>query len=74
MMLDKRNSSLSLGLLFSTGLKDDYVQNGSFDPENPNFYLGTRTITEAKFSSFGILLGYTYYIPDGSRSDRDPGN
>ena len=74
MMLDKRNSSLSLGLLFSTGLKDDYVQNGGFDPENPNFYLGTRTITEAKFSSFGILLGYTYYIPHGSRSDRDPGN
>lgn len=60
--LDRENSSLSLGLLFSTGFKDDYEQNGSFDPENPNLYIGSRTITEAKYSNFGILLGYTFYF------------
>ena len=60
--LDRENSSLSLGLLFSTGSKDDYEQNGSFDPENPNLYIGSRTITEAKYSNFGILLGYTFYF------------
>lgn len=60
--LDRANSSLSLGLLFSTGLKDDYEQNGSFDPDDPDIYVGVRTITEAKYSNFGILLGYTFYF------------
>ena len=71
---DKENSSLSLGLLFSTGFKDDYQQNGSFDPENPDFYIGSRTITEARYGSFGILLGYTHYLRTGNRSDRNSGN
>lgn len=28
----------------------------------PDFYLGSRTITEARYSNFGILLGYTFYF------------
>lgn len=60
--LDRENSSLSLGLLFSTGLRDDYQQNGSFDPDDPDIFIGSQTITEAKYSSFGILFGYTFYF------------
>jgi hypothetical protein len=60
--LDRENSSLSLGLLFSTGLRDDYEQNGAFDPDDPDILIGARTVTEARYSSIGILFGYTYYF------------
>ena len=60
--LDRENSSLSLGLLYSTGSKGDYEQPGTFDPDNPDLVVGSTTITSAKYSNVGILLGYTFYF------------
>ena len=59
---NRKNSSLSLGLLLSGGTNDSYEQTGSFDPENPDLVAGSTTITKATYSSFGLLLGYTFYF------------
>ncbi len=60
--LNRKNSSLSLGLLLSSGSNDSYEQSGSFDPENPDLVAGSTTITKATYSNFGLLLGYTFYF------------
>jgi hypothetical protein len=60
--LNRQNSSLSLGLLLSSGSNDSYEQSGSFDPEDPDLVAGSTTITKATYSNFGILLGYTFYF------------
>ena len=59
---NRKSSSLSLGLLLSTGTNGNYEQSGSFDPENPDLVAGSTTITKATYSSFGLLLGYTFYF------------
>ena len=59
----RKNSSLSLGLLLSTGSNDSYEQTGSFDPEDPDLIVGSTTITKATYSNLGLLLGYTFYFP-----------
>lgn len=59
----RENSSLSLGLLYSTGTKDDYEQKGNLNnPTEGSLLKGATTITEAKYSSIGLLLGYTYFF------------
>lgn len=60
--LNRKNSSLSLGLLLSTGSNNSYEQTGSFDPEDPDLVAGSTTITNAKYSNLGLLLGYTFYF------------
>jgi hypothetical protein len=60
--LNRKNSSLSLGLLLSAGSNDSYEQSGSFDPEDPDLVAGSTTITKATYSNFGLLLGYTFYF------------
>jgi len=59
---NRRSSSLSLGLLLSTGTNNSYEQSGIFDPENPDLVAGSTTIAKATYSSFGLLLGYTFYF------------
>lgn len=59
---NKNNSSLSLGLLLSSGVNDSYEQSGSFDPDDPDLVKGSTTITKATYSNIGILLGYTFYF------------
>ncbi len=60
--VDRKNSSLSLGLLYSTGNTGKYEQTGNFDPNNIDLVEGTTTITNAKYSNIGLLLGYTFYL------------
>ncbi|GAA4311499.1 hypothetical protein GCM10023115_32850 [Pontixanthobacter gangjinensis] len=60
--LDHRNSSLSLGLLFSTGNTGKYEQPGNINPEDINLLEGSTTITRARYSNIGLLLGYTLYL------------
>lgn len=60
--IDRKNSSLSLGLLYSTGNTGDYEQTGNFDPNNVDLVEGTTTITSAKYSNIGLLIGYTFYL------------
>ncbi|MGB5191040.1 hypothetical protein [Robiginitalea sp.] len=67
--LNRKNSSLSLGLLLSAGSNDSYEQSGSFDPENPDLVAGATTITKASYSNFGLLLGYTFYFKKFSLND-----
>ncbi|WP_224485139.1 hypothetical protein [Robertkochia aurantiaca] len=61
---DKANSSLSLGLLFSTGKNDRYEQSGSINPslQEGDLLRGAVTITEASYTSLGVLFGFTYYF------------
>ena len=60
--LDHKNSSLSLGLLFSTGNTGKYEQPGNINPEDVNLLEGTTTITRASYNNIGLLLGYTLYL------------
>src|SRR5690606_31477659 len=60
--IDHKNSSLSLGLLFSTGSNNKYEQSGTIDPNEDNLLQGVRSITSAKYQSLGLLVGYTFYI------------
>ena len=54
-------SSLSVGLLFSTGKNDAYKQEGNLgNPSEGNLLQGSTTITKATFRSIGFLLGYTF--------------
>lgn len=60
---NRENSSLSLGLLFSTGTTGNYEQVGSLDePSESNLLEGATNITKASYSSIGLLLGYTFYF------------
>jgi long-subunit fatty acid transport protein len=69
---NRKNSSLSLGLLLSTGSNNSYEQSGSFDPEDPDLVAGSTTITKATYSNIGLLLGYTFYFKKFSLSE-NPG-
>ncbi|ETN94176.1 hypothetical protein [Zhouia amylolytica] len=61
--LKKQKSQLSLGLLYSTGVTNNYEQKGSLNnPAEGNLLQGSRTITKASYNSLGFLLGYTFYF------------
>ena len=61
--LKNEKTSLSLGLLLSTGKDNDYEQRGSLaNPAENNLVTGTVTITDASYFSAGLLLGFTYYF------------
>ncbi len=70
--LNRKNSSLSLGLLLSSGSNNSYEQTGGFDPDNPDLVAGTTTISKATYSNFGLLLGYTFYFRKFSLSGDAP--
>ncbi len=54
-------SSISVGLLFSTGSDPHHEQQGNLsDPTENNFLQGSTTIAKSSYSTFGLLLGYTY--------------
>lgn len=60
--INRQNSSLSLGLLYSTGKDNRYEQQGSFNPDELDLIQGSTTITNANYNNIGILLGYTFYF------------
>ena len=60
--IDRKNSSISLGLLYSAGKDNRYEQSGSFNPDDLNLIEGSTTITNANYSQIGLLLGYTFYL------------
>ncbi|WP_224491279.1 outer membrane protein transport protein [Robertkochia flava] len=61
--LKNERTSMSMGLLLSSGKDDSYEQRGNFgNPGENNLLTGTITITEANYFSAGILLGFTYYF------------
>lgn len=70
--IDHKNSSLSLGLLYSTGSSGKYEQPGNINPNDIDFVEGTTTITDARFNSIGLLVGYTFYLKKFRFKD-DPG-
>ncbi|MDN3204791.1 hypothetical protein [Algoriphagus sediminis] len=58
---EKERSSLTLGLVYSFGSTDDYIQENSFSNSNPNPPLeGALAITRAGYSNFGLLIGYSF--------------
>lgn len=62
-IIKKEQSSLTLGLVYSFGNTDAYVQESSFSESNPNPPLeGAFSITKANYSNIGLLLGYSFYF------------
>jgi len=59
---NRKQSSLSLGLLYSTGGTSNYEQNGNTNPDDLSFIEGATTITNANYNSIGLLLGYTFFF------------
>jgi hypothetical protein len=54
-------SKMSVGLLYSTGTNKSSEQSGNFEnPSEDNYLQGSTTITKATYSSFGLILGYTF--------------
>lgn len=59
--LSKGQSQLSLGLLYAFGADNNREIDGNLDsPTEDNFLQGATTITKAKYSSVGLLFGYTF--------------
>ncbi len=58
---EKERSSLTLGLVYSFGGTNDYIQENSFSSSDPNPPLeGALTITRASYSNIGLLIGYSF--------------
>lgn len=69
--IEQNNSNLSLGLLFSSGRNGKYRQAGNINPNDLDFVEGTTTITSAKFTSIGLLVGYTFNLKKFSFKKND---
>lgn len=56
-------SSISAGITTAFGKDNNREQPGNINNDTEsNLFRGTTAITKASYSSFGILLGYTYYF------------
>lgn len=59
--IKKGRSQMSIGLLYSFGTDNDRAQNDNLEnPSEGNFLQGSTTIVKAKYSSIGLLLGFTF--------------
>lgn len=59
----KEHSSLTLGLAYSFGGTDAYVQEASFTDSDPNPPIeGVLSIVKAKYSNIGAIIGYSFYF------------
>ncbi|MEP1954746.1 MAG: hypothetical protein ABJJ26_07400, partial [Algoriphagus sp.] len=59
--IKKSRSSLTLGLIYSFGSTQDYLQRGSFNNVEADQILeGALVITKASYSNFGLLIGYSF--------------
>lgn len=59
--LRKGRSSFSMGVLYSFGKDKAKVQEASYrSVREENFLQGATTITEAKYNTLGVMLGYSY--------------
>lgn len=59
--LTRKRSKMTVGILYSAGKDKSREQNGNFDhPSEDNFLQGGNILTKAVYSSFGLLLGYTF--------------
>jgi hypothetical protein len=59
--VSKGRSTISLGLLLSVGGDDNYYQGNNLGtPSEGNFLQGFTTITNASYSAFGALVGFSF--------------
>jgi hypothetical protein len=59
--IDRSRSSMSIGLLLSSGSNSRHQENGSLsNPSEDNLLQGIVNITSANYTSIGFLLGYTF--------------
>ncbi|MFC3880824.1 hypothetical protein ACFOSV_11580 [Algoriphagus namhaensis] len=60
-VFEKDRSSLTLGLVGSFGGTSSYIQENSFSSNGqPSDLEGALTITQAKYSNIGLLIGYSF--------------
>ena len=59
--IKKSRSSLTLGLIYSFGSTQDYLQRGSFNNVEADQLLeGALVVTKAGYSNLGLLVGYAF--------------
>ena len=59
--IKKSRSSLTLGLIYSFGSTQEYLQRGSFyNVEADQLLEGALVVTKAGYSNFGLLVGYAF--------------
>jgi hypothetical protein len=59
--IKKSRSSLTLGLVYSFGSTQEYLQRGSFyNAEAGQLLEGALVVTKAGYSNFGLLVGYAF--------------
>ncbi len=59
--IERERSSLTIGLIGSFGLNNNYLQDGSLENPDENLLLGgSLQLTESRYTAIGVLLGYTY--------------
>lgn len=61
--INNERTSISFGLLLSSGRDDEYEQQGNLaQVRESDLVKGTVTITEAKYFTAGFLFGFTYFF------------
>lgn len=61
--LQNNRTSISLGLLLSSGRDNNYEQSGNLaDIQESDLVRGTLKITKASYYTAGILFGFTYFF------------
>ncbi|PZX51923.1 hypothetical protein [Algoriphagus chordae] len=59
--IKKSRSSLTIGLVYSFGSTNDYLQRGSFNEVDADELLeGALVITKAGYTNIGLLVGYAF--------------
>lgn len=59
----KGKSGISIGLTAAFGADKHREETGDIDGGNEsNFFTNSLTVTEAKYSNIGLLIGYTYHF------------
>ncbi len=60
-----KSSELAMGLTYSFGSQDNYQQLANLNPDDrteDSFLFAENKKTSADYSSFGIIIGYTYFF------------
>ncbi|MFC5624685.1 hypothetical protein [Algoriphagus winogradskyi] len=59
--IKKSRSSLTLGIIYSFGSTQEYLQRGSFyNVEADQLLEGALVVTKAGYTNFGLLIGYAF--------------
>ena len=58
----RQRSELAVGLIYSFGSQDEFLQFTNFADIGNNSLLGDPKFTSAEYSAFSLIIGYTYFF------------